>query len=304
MVELDTLLKQAGDLQTLPEIYIRVTELLEDENSTAYQIGNTVQTDPVLTAKVLRLINSAYYGLPNPVSSIAQSVTLLGRQQLQQVLMGSVLVGVLKDFEISEFPLRDFWQHSFKTAIISRHLGMQNVHILDHEALFTAGLLHDMGWLIIAKVVPSAFTNITQLAVARQVDTLVIEAEKLGVTHVDVGVALMQQWAIPSTITQCVKNHHDSEYEGPFSVETSIIALANKLSHHVLTADDHEVEVMLNQIPNWQKTKCSAEQIMIAIRLADEQWYEVMDSLGMSDLEIIDDGDEEFEFNTHQGRFS
>jgi HD-like signal output (HDOD) protein len=303
MVELETLLEQAGDLQTLPEIYIRVTELLEDENSSAHQIGSTVQTDPALTAKVLRLINSAYYGLPNSVSSIAQSVTLLGRQQLQQVLMGSVLVGVLKNFEISEFPLRDFWQHSIKTAIISRHLGMQNVHILDHEALFTAGLLHDMGWLIIAKVVPSAFTNITQLAVERKVETLEIESEKLGLTHVDVGVALMQKWAIPGAITQCVKHHHNLEYEGPFSVETSIVALANKLSHHVITTDDHEVEIMLNQIPDWQKTKCSAEQIMIAIRLADEQWYEVMDSLGMCDLEIIDDASEDFEFNTRLGRF-
>jgi HD-like signal output (HDOD) protein len=303
MIELDTLLKQAGDLQTLPEIYIRVTELLEDENSTAHQIGRTVQTDPALTAKTLRLINSAYYGLPNSVSSIAQSVTLLGRQQLQQVLMGSVLVDVLNNFEIAEFPLRDFWQHSIKTAIIARHLGMQNIHIVDHETLFTAGLLHDMGWLIIAKVVPSAFTNITQMANEREVDILVIEAEKLGVTHVDVGVALMQKWALPSTITQCVKHHHDSDFEGPFNIEISIVALANKLSHHALIQDDHEFEALLDEIPDWQKTKCTAEQIMIAIRLADEQWYEVMDSLGMSDLEIIDEAAEDFEFNTRQDRF-
>ena len=79
-----------------------------------------MQTDPALTARILKLINSAYYGLQNPVTSISQAVTLLGRHQLQQVLVGSVLAGVFKDFDITSFPLRDLWQHCIKTAIIAR----------------------------------------------------------------------------------------------------------------------------------------------------------------------------------------
>ena len=104
---LETLLKQAGNLPSLPEIYPRVTELLETESATAIKIGETVQTDPALTARILKLINSAYYGLQNPVTSISQTVTLLGHQQLQQVLVGSVLAGVFKVFDITDIPLRD-----------------------------------------------------------------------------------------------------------------------------------------------------------------------------------------------------
>ncbi len=118
MQMLEPLLKQAGELPSLPEVYIRVTELLETESSTGIKIGEAVQSDPALTARILKLINSAYYGLQNPVTSISQAVTLLGRQQLRQVLVGSVLASVFKDFDITEFPLRDFWQHSIKTAII------------------------------------------------------------------------------------------------------------------------------------------------------------------------------------------
>ena len=161
---LETLLKQAGNLPSLPEIYIRVTELLETESATALKIGETVQTDPALTARILKLINSAYYGLQNPVTSISQTVTLLGHQQLQQVLVGSVLAGVFKDFDITDFPLRDYWKHCIKTAIIAKQLAMQNAYILDHEAFFTAGLLHDIGWLVIAKVNPGSYVNITGLA--------------------------------------------------------------------------------------------------------------------------------------------
>ena len=157
---LEPLLKQAGQLPSLPDVYIRVTELLENESSTGMKIGEAVQSDPALTARILKLINSAYYGLQNPVTSIPQAVTLLGRQQLKQVLLGSVLAGVFKDFDITAFPLRDFWQHCIKTAIIGRQLGMQNARVIDHEVFFTAGLLHDIGWLVIAKVNPGSYGQI------------------------------------------------------------------------------------------------------------------------------------------------
>jgi HD-like signal output (HDOD) protein len=109
-----------------------------------------LRSDPALTARVLKLINSAYFGLSEPVTSITQAITLLGRDQLKQLLIGSVLSGVVKELDISGFPLRDFWQHSIKSAIIARQLAMQNARIIDHEAFFTIGLLHDIGWLVIA----------------------------------------------------------------------------------------------------------------------------------------------------------
>ena len=299
---LEPLLKQAGELPSLPEVYIRVTELLETESATGLKIGEAVQSDPALTARILKLINSAYYGLQNPVTSISQAVTLLGRQQLKQALLGSVLAGVFKDFDITSFPLRDFWQHCIKTAIIARQLAMQNARVIDHEAFFTAGLLHDIGWLVIAKVNPGSYKQITGLARTENKEVIQVESEKLGVTHIDVGVALLEKWGIPGLITECVRKHHDIDHIGPFAIETSIVFLANKLSRFDLSGDDEEEEEtiadILSTIPNWEKSNCTAEQITIACRLADEQWLEVMESLGMVDLEIDDSLEDSFLFNT------
>lgn len=297
---LETLLKQAGNLPSLPEIYIRVTELLETESATAIEIGESVQTDPALTARILKLINSAYYGVQNPVTSISQAVTLLGRQQLQQVLVGSVLASVFKDFDITEFPLRDYWKHCIKTAIIAKQLAMQNAYILDHEAFFTAGLLHDIGWLVIAKVSPGSYVNITGLARTENKDVLQVETEKLGVTHIEVGVALLEKWGIPGSIIQCVRKHHDIDHIGSFAIETSIVYLANQLSRLDLSGEDEEelVSDILSKIPNWEKAKCTSEQITIACRLAYEQWLEVMESLGMADLDIDDSLEDTFLFKT------
>lgn len=303
---LEPLLKQAGQLPSLPEVYIRVTELLENESSTGLKIGEAVQSDPALTARILKMINSAYYGLQNPVTSIPQAVTLLGRQQLKQVLVGSVLARVFKDFDITSFPLRDFWQHCIKTAIIGRQLAMQNARVLDHEVFFTAGLLHDIGWLVIAKVNPGSYGQIIELARAENKDVIEVETEKLGVTHIDVGVALLEKWGIPGLITQCVRKHHDIDHIGSFEIETSIVYLANKLSRLDLSGEEEEGEKLiadtLSAIPNWEKSKCTAEQITIACRLAEEQWLEVMESLGMVDLDIDDSADETFLFNTDLGK--
>ena len=277
MITLDKLLKQAGDLPSLPEAYIRVTELLDDEQSSAYQIGDAVQTDPALNGRILKLINSAYFGLRNPVTSISQAVTLLGRD---------------------DFPLRDFWQHCIKTAIIARQLAMQNARIIDHEAFFTAGLLHDIGWLVIAKVNPGAYRVVNDIAREASRDTVEVEREKLGVTHVDVGVALLEHWGIPRLIVECVGNHHESEHGEPFEIETSIVFLANRLSRMPPLEEAPEMAEILSQIPQWQQTRCTEEQIGIACRLAEEQWLEVMESLGMLDLEIDDGIEHSYRFDT------
>ena len=306
MQTLEALLKQAGELPSLPEVYIRVRELLDSESATAFQIGEAVQTDPTLTARILKLINSAYYGLRSPVTSVFQAVILLGREHLQQVMVGSVLAGVFKDFDIPGFPLRDFWQHCIKTAIIARHLAMQNARIIDHEAFFTAGLLHDIGWLVIAKVNPDTYVQIIGIAKTENKDVVQVENEKLGVTHIDVGVALLEKWDIPGMIIHCVKKHHDINHIGPFAIESSIVFLANQLSRLVMSSEEEkedeekkgEILDILSTIPNWQKSGCTSAQIAIACSLADAQWAEVMVSLGMVDLDINEESEEPLLFQT------
>ena len=298
MFTLEALLKQAGELPSLPEAYIRVTELLEDEKSTAYQIGDAVQTDPALNSRILKLINSAYFGLRNPVTSISQAVTLLGRDNLQQVLVGSVLSQVFKDFEVGEFPLRDFWQHCIKTAIIARQLAMQNARIIDHEAFFTAGLLHDIGWLVIAKVNPGAYRVVGDIANREKTDVIEIERDKLGITHVDVGVALLKNWRIPRLIVECVRSHHQDDHSEPFEIETSIVFLANRLSRVALQDEDQDLEEILPGIPQWEQTRCTLEQVEIACRLAEEQWRDVMQSLGMLDPDIDAGMEDAYRFDT------
>lgn len=286
MSDLDDLILQSDDLPSLPEIYIRVSELLEDDYASVHDIGEAVQTDASLTTKILKVVNSAYFGLPNKVSSIAQSVSLLGRKQLKQILTGSVLVQLFSDALIENFSMSEFWSHSIKTAIISRHLALQSASIIDHDAFFTAGLLHDIGRLLIAKAIPELLVEINFLVEDEGMDIIQAEQQVLGYSHADAGQVMLRKWGLPSLLSQCAAKHHDEEHEGPFAIDTSIVYLANQLSRNELPSNVVETQEVLDSVNNWQQCECDVGQITAACRLADEQGLDVMASFGMNDMTI------------------
>ncbi|MDJ0881704.1 MAG: HDOD domain-containing protein, partial [Gammaproteobacteria bacterium] len=170
ILSLEQLLQSDSELSSLPEIYIRVSDLLDNENSTSAQIGQVVETDPALTTRILKMVNSAFYGFPNTISTIAQAITILGRDRLRQILIGSVLGGVFGKVDNKVLLMEDFWQHSVKVAILSRQLCRHSRVAEEADTLFTAGLLHEIGRLIIAQKMPIAAQQIKQLVEQDHID--------------------------------------------------------------------------------------------------------------------------------------
>jgi putative nucleotidyltransferase with HDIG domain len=289
MTHLETFLHQSDNLPSLPEIYIRVSDLLDDEQSSARQIGDAVQTDLSLTSRVLKIVNSAYYGIPAEVTSVAQAVSMLGRDQLRHILLGSVLTAVFAEYAVEDFPIHDFWRHSIRTAIMARHLAMQNVNILDHEAFFTAGLLHDIGRLVMAQVDREGLRRVEHRL--QQVGGNPGDADRhiFGFSRADLGAAILEHWQMPTLLIQCVAGHLNIDHRGPLKIETAIVYLAHRLSRFPLAVDEEEMAEILETIPNWQQADCGVDLIYIACQLADEQELGVMESFGMNDLEIDDE---------------
>ncbi len=281
MSELELLLSKVKELPALPQIYTRVTALLDDVNASVNKIGEAVQTEPSITSRILRMVNSAYYGLPYSVTSIPQTISLIGRQRLKDILIGTLLAGLFKNIENENFSMNDFWRHSIKTAIIARHIAMQSAHIIDHEALFTAGLLHDVGKLVIAAKLPELQLQIDTLIAEKNLDILQAEQEILGFDHTDVSKALLQKWRLPDLLVYAVKNHHDTDHFGPYADTNCIVYLANNLSNGSPPAEEEELLPILDKITNWQQAKCPVDQILVAWNLAEDQAYDVMLSFGM-----------------------
>ena len=287
---LEQLVGRGQELPSLPEIYLRVAEQLKDETITVQQIGDTVQHDPAITTRVLKMVNSAYYGLPIQVASVAQSVSLIGRERLKHILIGSVLRGVFSSGQDNPaFSMQVFWQHSIKTAIIARELARQVREIEEPESMFTAGLLHDIGKLLLFKKFPERMLAAEEHAMQKRVDVLSAELSQVGLTHTAVGEALMQYWGLPQLLIDCATRHHEVVHDGADRHATHLIYLANQLSRYVPPLDDGETQDILHDIENWDMGNVSLEQIASACQHADDMVFEVMESLGMVAIEISND---------------
>lgn len=288
-VTLEQLIGKGQDLPSLPEIYLRVSEQLEDESTTVQQIGDTVQNDPAITTRILKMVNSAYYGMPNEVASVSQAVSLLGRERLKHILIGSVLRGVFSEQDNPAFSMQVFWQHSIKTAIIARQLATQISSIQEPESMFTAGLLHDIGKLLLINKIPDRMLVAEEYMIQKRVDVLSAELSQVGVTHTAVGEALMDHWGLPQMLIECARNHHEVVHDGPNREATHLIYLANCLSTYVPPLDEEETQNILDDIENWDLGYATLEQVAFACQHADDMVFEVMESLGMIALEISSD---------------
>jgi len=285
-LSLEQLLKTDSELSSLPEIYIRVSDLLDNENSTSNQIGQVVETDPALTTRILKMVNSAFYGFPNTISTISQAITILGRERLRQILIGSVLGGVFGKVDNKVLLMEDFWQHSVKVAILSRHLCRHSRVAEQADTLFTAGLLHEIGRLILAQKLPEQVQQIKRLVDQEHTDIYAAEERVLSYTHCDVGAAFISKWGLPALLSDVALYHHTPERATDSVDEIRLVYMANKLDFLVAPIEQEEVEFALEDISGWEQSGLKPQQITEACRIADEQVFEVMDSFGMGSMRI------------------
>lgn len=291
VMTLEALLQQDSELSSLPEIFIRVSELLDDENSSSAQIAQVVETDPSLTSRILKMVNSAYYGFPNNVASISQAISILGRDRIRQILIGAVLGGVFGSMKTTVFFMEDYWHHSVKTAILSRLLCKQNSLSDQSESLFTAGLLHEIGRLILVQKMPELSLEVQQCVETEDENIYQAEQRIFGYTHCEAGAAFIKQWGLPDMLAEISKYHHTPDLAENFIDEVKIVNLAKGLSFLVAPIQQIEVEFALEDIKGWKDSGLSVEQITQSCIEADEQVYQVMESLGMVQMQIELDDD-------------
>lgn len=287
---LQELIREETELTSLPEIFIRIWGLLEDENANATQIGRVVETDPALSMRILKMVNSAFYGFRREISSIPQSITILGRSRLRQILIGVVLGGMFGKMKSDLKFMEHYWHHSVKTAILARHLGNQSKQIEEAEVMFTAGLLHQIGRLVLAQLRPAESKEIEHLMEVKGMELFQAEQQILGFNHREVGAGFIEKWGLPDLLVEVTGNLGNPENAGDYVAETRMLALANGLSMLIEPIMSEEVEMVLQDIPGWELNQLTLQQITAACTEANEQIDDVMDSLGMLSMKIqLDD---------------
>lgn len=198
------LIESDPKLTSLPDVFVRISEVLGDPMSTAQEAAEAIGMDTGLSTKLLRLVNSAFYGFPVKVDTLSRAVTIVGSRQLTTLALGLSVIAIFKDLPGGLVDMRSFWKHSIGCGVIASSLGTG----LEVERLFVAGLLHDVGRLVLYRSLPRHLSRV--LATARSEGRLLRETERtvLGYDHAALGGMLLRRWRFPENLEKAVRHHH------------------------------------------------------------------------------------------------
>ncbi|HEB58972.1 MAG TPA: HDOD domain-containing protein [Gammaproteobacteria bacterium] len=240
------LIDQNLRLFSLPAIALRLNEMVDDPGCTAAQIGEEIARDPGLTARLLRIVNSPIYRFPSAIDSIPMAITILGTRQLRDLVLATSVFQTFKDVGQEEQEMEVFWRHSITCAVAAKEIA-HHLKLGHGERLFVAGLLHDIGKLVML----SALRHEYHQLVERLQETAAsshgsVEREIFGFDHSDIGGELLSHWNLPESLVEPVSCHHRPQRATRYRSDTYIVHLANQIANElspVISRDDNPVLV-------------------------------------------------------------
>jgi putative nucleotidyltransferase with HDIG domain len=224
------LLKGAVNVASLPGVYLRLSAVVSDPRSSAVDIGAVIGEDPGLTARLLRLVNSAMYGFPSRIETVSHAISIVGTAQLQDLALATSVIRLFAQVPESLVSMESFWRHSVACGVTARAIAARRREP-NVERYFVAGLLHDIGRPIMFMQVPQE----ARQAVLRSRETgeplFRVEHALLGFDHAHVGYALLDLWKLPPSLREPVANHHFPDRSQRFPVETAIVHVADLVAN-------------------------------------------------------------------------
>lgn len=227
-------LSDSTRLYSLPQTLAEVLRITRDETSSAVELANVLSKDPAMTTKILRIVNSPFYGAGRQIGSMKQAVITLGLRQVTAIALSTSIYNMTNKWE-SVFDRVRFWRHSLEVAIAARTIA-EKIGYPRLEEVFISGLLHDIGLLILESSFPTEFERIWK-EYLRHGNLTDLEEEAWGTSHARVGQFLFEQWQLPEEICQAVGCHHNIFPPGDRSSEFlagQIICLANHISQFTI----------------------------------------------------------------------
>lgn len=229
----DTILA-AGDLPTLPVIAMQVSRLASNPLTGMSEIVRIIRNDPPLTARILRMANSPFYGMPRRIESLNMALVILGMRELNNLVTCITILRTFPPVPGSQmFDRYAFWEHSAGCGEIARVI-TNRLHLRLHGVEFTAGLLHDIGKIVFDQHLHAPFTEALTLASRERLSSVEAERRVLDVDHAEIGAWLAERWSLPPSIVEAIRFHHQPQLAPEHAALTAVIRLADLFARALL----------------------------------------------------------------------
>ncbi len=261
-------LREIKNLPTLPGIVLKLSKMAEDPDTTTEQMGKVISKDHILAAKLLKLVNSAFYGFPQRISSLNSAIILLGFSVIKSLIISASI------FEVMESQDIELWEHSLGSAVVCSVLA-KRLGVKDPEEVSTAGLIHDIGKVAIKMELPREYERITELARSRQISRIEAEREILGLDHAEVGGWLARSWNLPNKLVEPIATHHDPRQAKEEQLAASIVHFGDVMIRGL--GYGHAGDIWVPPLDNraWRMLELTPNDLDLVLEEVEEKLWDV-----------------------------
>ena len=267
------LVNDTVELASLPSVVMRAMELLNHPHTSASDIGEIIAEDPALTARLLKIVNSAFYGFPSRIDTISRAITIVGTLELTDLILASSAIQVFYRLPNQLINMQDFWEHSLYSGVVARVLA-RYLRAPNTERCFVMGLLHDIGSLVLYRQQPDLSRSALELAIKKSQPLHIAEQEVFGFHHGEVGAELMRAWNLPESFMEVARHHHQPSVAERYRLETATVHLADVITGMALSTASGTSRVAALEPGAWELTGLSVEIMEPVVAEADAQFEE------------------------------
>jgi len=262
--------EQLTTIATLPNSVSRITLLMNSSTAAAALIADEISNDQVLAGKVLKLVNSGFCGFRKPIATITHAMVLLGVDVVRSLVISATVIDML---DMMTATLEGLWEHSVGTARAAKAIA-ERVDLADPEELAVAGLMHDLGKVVIAQAFPEEHARIREVVAETQGLQIDAERDVLGVTHLEVGMWLLKKWALPSKLVYPIAYHNNFHPNREFADRTAVVHLADIVCRAMAIGYPGDDRVPPMDRRAWELLRLTPADLEdVCLRLEEDQTY-------------------------------
>ncbi len=266
----------AVELFSLPDIYFQVSEMINDPRFSIEDIGQVIVKDPGLSARLLKVVNSSFYGFQAKIDTISRAIVVVGIEDLKNLLLATSVIDTFNKIPCELVDMTAFWMSSVHCGVIAKLLAKES-SMLHCERLFLAGLLHNIGSLIFYHKMPDASLKV--LLAAADDRNLIggLEQEIIGFNHADLGGELIKTWGLPESLYETISCYLTPETAQVYKLETYLLSLSAYLVNAVEMGKSAEDVVETLDFSRFSLIRLRKEQLFVAIEQAETEFYQVFE---------------------------
>lgn len=259
-------------LPSLPNVVVQLQALMMQNDASIDCFANTLQLDQALSVKVLQLANSPFYGLSNRIGSVRDAINVLGLRQLGTLVLAAALTVQFEKLHGKALHIDAFWRHSIACAVAARQIA--RLHGMNEAAAFTAGLLHDVGRLVVDSHYPEEAAVIMEWADSQDLPYFEAEQALTGVHHAELGQWVCQHWHFAPEITEAIAGHHQPGSE-PKAMLADVVQVADALAHALDLAELASEAVPAIHRSVWQRLALTEQRTGVLLRGIEEEFQQL-----------------------------